>query len=115
MSGRSDAADAQNLGGHLGALGRLKRLAAEFKTVNPSIGPAGEAGAFEQLLLEILAAVGWRGEQRRLFEALPHIEPIASFTMLRAVLARLDVSVIQVPRQQRRAIDEILSLPCGRG
>ena len=98
MSGPSDAADAQNLGGHVGALDRLKRLAAEFKAVNPSIGSAGAAGAFEQLLLEILAAVGWRGEQRRLFEALPHIEQIASFTMLRAVLARLDVSVIQVPR-----------------
>ena len=98
MSMRSDAADAQNLGGHIGALDRLKRLAGEFNTVNPSIGPAGASGAFEQLLLEILAAVGWRGEQRRLFEALPHVEPIASFTMLRAVLARLDVSVIQVPR-----------------
>ena len=97
MSGPSDAG-AQNFGGHVGALGRLKRLAAEFETVNPSIGPAEDTGAFEQLLLEILAAVGWRGEQRRLFEALPYIEPIASFAMLRAVLARLDVSLIHVAR-----------------
>jgi hypothetical protein len=67
--------------------------------VKPSIGLAEGAGAFEQLLLEILAAVGWRGEQRRLFEALPHMEPIASFTMLRTVLARLDVGLIQVARR----------------
>jgi ATP-binding cassette subfamily C protein LapB len=98
MNGPSDDADAQNVGEHVGALGRLKRLAAEFETVNPSIGPAEGTGAFEELLLEILAAVGWRGEQRRLFEALPHIEPIASFAMLRAVLARLDVSLIHVAR-----------------
>src|SRR3990170_522824 len=100
MSGPRDSADAQNPNEHAGAnpsMGRLERLAAEFENANSSIGPVEGTGAFEQLLLEILAAVGWRGEQRRLFEALPHLEPIASFTMLRAVLARLDVNVIQVP------------------
>jgi ABC-type bacteriocin/lantibiotic exporter with double-glycine peptidase domain len=81
------------------AIGRLKKLAAEFETVRPSIGLADSAGPFEQLLLEILAAVGWRGEQRRLFEALPHVETIANFTMLRTVLARLDVNLIPVSRR----------------
>ncbi len=100
MSGPRDAADTRNQDGHAGAhasVDRLKRLAAEFETVNPSIKLAEGIGAFEQLLLEILTAVGWRGDQRRLFEALPHIDPIASFTMLRAVLAHLDVSLIQAP------------------
>ena len=101
MSGPGDAVNAQNPDGHAvanAAIGRLKQLAAEFETVNRSVGLTEGTGAFEQLLLEILAAVGWRGEQRRLFEALPHLEPIASFTMLRTVLARLDVSLIQVAR-----------------
>jgi ABC-type bacteriocin/lantibiotic exporter with double-glycine peptidase domain len=50
------------------------------------------------MLLEILLAVGWRGEQRRLFEVMPHLDPIASVTMLRTVLARLDVSLIKIGR-----------------
>ena len=69
MSGPGDAADTQNPDRHAGAhasIGRLKRLAAEFETANPAIGLAEGRGAFEQLLLEILTAVGWRGEQRRL-------------------------------------------------
>ena len=104
-----DATDAENLG-HTEALGRLEQLATEFETGSRSIGPAASAGEFEQLLLEILTAVGWRGEQRRLFEALPHVEPITSFTMLRAVLARLDVSAIQVPRSSSELSSSYL--PC---
>ena len=67
MSGPSDDADTPNQDGHAGAhasVDRLKRLAAEFRTVSPSIKLAEGTGAFEQLLLEILTAVGWRGDQR---------------------------------------------------
>ena len=110
----SPAQNSDGLAGAHASIDRLKRLVAEFDAVNPSIGQADGRGAFEQLLLEILAAVGWRGEQRRLFEALPHMDPIASFTMLRAVLARLDVEPHQSRAQQRRAIDERFPMPCGR-
>ncbi|MEI9899802.1 MAG: hypothetical protein WDN31_06225 [Hyphomicrobium sp.] len=68
-------------------------------TGRQTIGLAEDAGPFERLLLEILHAVGWRGEQRRLFEVMPHLDPIASFTMLRTVLARLDVSLIRIVRK----------------
>jgi ATP-binding cassette subfamily C protein LapB len=74
-------------------------LAAKLAIAPPPIPLAVGPGLFEQMLLEILTAVGWRGEQRRLVEALPHLEPIASFTMLRAVLANLDVNLIQVARR----------------
>src|SRR5437867_2015984 len=94
----SPARNSDGLAGAHASIGRLKRLIVEFDAVNPSIGQADGKGAFEKLLLEILAAVGWRGERRRLFEALPHVEPIASFNMLRAVLARLDVSLVKVTR-----------------
>jgi ABC-type bacteriocin/lantibiotic exporter with double-glycine peptidase domain len=74
------------------------RHAAGVESGKQSIGLAEGAGPYEQMLLEILLAVGWRGEQRRLFEAMPHLDPIASFTMLRTVLVRLDVSLIKVGR-----------------
>jgi ABC-type bacteriocin/lantibiotic exporter with double-glycine peptidase domain len=51
------------------------------------------------MLLQILQTVGWRGEQRRLFEVMPHLDPIASFTTLRTVLARLGVSLIKIGRR----------------
>ena len=69
------------------------------ETDQHNIGLAEGASTFDQLLLEILAAVGWQGEHRRLFEAVPHLQQIASFTMLRTVLARLDVSLTQVERR----------------
>jgi ABC-type bacteriocin/lantibiotic exporter with double-glycine peptidase domain len=74
------------------------RRAAGSETGKHSIGLAEGAGPFEQMLLEILLAVGWRGEQRRLFEVMPHLDPIASVTMLRTVLARLDVGLIKIGR-----------------
>ena len=72
------------------------------ETQHHSIGLAEDAGAFDRLLLEILATIGWRGEHRRLFEALPHMQQIGSFTMLRTVLDRLDVSLIKVERHGRQ-------------
>jgi ATP-binding cassette, subfamily C, bacterial LapB len=74
------------------------RRAVGSESGKQSIGLAEGAGPYEQMLLEILLAVAWRGEQRRLFEAMPHLRQIASFTMLRTVLARLGVSLFKVGR-----------------
>jgi len=75
------------------------RRAPGAETEKQSIGLAKGAGPFEEMLLQILLAVGWRGEQRRLFEAMPHLDPIASFAMLRTVLSRLGVSMTKVERR----------------
>lgn len=80
------------------------------EAAKPSIGLAEGAGAYDQLLLEILKAVGWRGDHRRLFEGLPHMEAIASFTMLRTVLARMDVSLIRIARRASEL--SVRDLPC---
>ena len=80
-------------------LEQQRRLAAELgpRTADVTISP-GAAGPFERMLCEVLASVGWRGEQEKIFEALPHLEPILSVRMLRAVLARLDVTLIPIER-----------------
>jgi ATP-binding cassette, subfamily C, bacterial LapB len=76
-----------------------QRLAAEFGPArdDPS-GLPGATGPFERMLCEILTSIGWQGEQRKLLEALPHLEPMRSVTMLRTVLARLGVSLIPIER-----------------
>jgi len=89
-------------------------LAAEF---GPQPGDASgmpepeTSGPFERMLCEILTSIGWQGEQHRILEALPHLEPIMSTTMLRTVLARLDVRLIPVERSAAdlSAADD---LPC---
>ncbi|MDP1909894.1 MAG: hypothetical protein Q8K85_16465, partial [Hyphomicrobium sp.] len=43
-----------------------ERRTAGAETGRQSIGLSEDAGPFERFLLEILHAVGWRGEQRRL-------------------------------------------------
>jgi ABC-type bacteriocin/lantibiotic exporter with double-glycine peptidase domain len=76
-----------------------RRLAAEFGAPRPAeAAPAGAVGPFEGMLCEILASVGWRGDEDRIFEVLPHLEPIRSVRTLRAVLARLDVTFVQTER-----------------
>ena len=91
---RDDAAIATNA-----VLEQQRRLAAEL---GPRTGgatlPPGATSPFERMLCEVLASVGWRGEQHRIFEALPHLEPILSVKMLRTVLARLDVDLIPIKR-----------------
>jgi ATP-binding cassette subfamily C protein LapB len=88
-----------------------RRLAAELapKTSGPAI-LRGAAGPFERMLCEVLASIGWQGEQDRIFEALPHLEPIRSFEMLRTVLARLDVSLIPIERGSAELSEE--DFPC---
>ena len=50
------------------------------------------------------------GQQHRIFEALPHLHPVASVRMLRAVLARLDVSLVPIDRHAADLTAE--DLPC---
>ncbi len=80
-------------------LEQQRRLAAEFHpTKNDPPGLKYSMGQFERILCEILTSAGWCGEQHRIFEALPHAEPIRSFRILRTVLARLDVALIAIER-----------------
>ena len=75
-------------------LEQQRRLAAEFESTNSEPATSPQAtGPFARMLCEVLASVGWEGKQHRIFEALPHLGPILSVRMLRAVLARLDVSL----------------------
>jgi ATP-binding cassette, subfamily C, bacterial LapB len=76
-----------------------QRLAAEFGSPQDDPSSLTDAtGPFERMLSEVLTSIGWQGEQRKLLEALPHLEPMLSVTMLRTVLARLDVSLIPIER-----------------
>ena len=92
-------------------LEQQRRLAEEFELTRPHTNCLLEAtGRFERILSGVLASVDWRGPQQRIFEALPHLDPICSFRMLRTVLARLDVRLIPIERRHTRlSMDE---LPC---
>jgi len=80
-------------------LEQQRRLAAEFGEGREGQAAAPElGGAFEGMLCEILVSVGWRGDEDRIFEVLPHLEPILSVRTLRAVLARLDVTLVPIER-----------------
>jgi ATP-binding cassette subfamily C protein LapB len=80
-------------------LEQQRRLAAELGAGEPT-APAlpNASGSFERVLCEMLESVAWRGEQHRIFEALPHMEPIYSVTVLRTVLARLGVNLVPIER-----------------
>lgn len=94
-----DRADATTSAATHAVLEQQRRLAAEFgPRQRDATGLAASAGPFERMLGEILTSAGWRGEQHKLLEALPHLEPIRSFRMLRTVLARLDVNLIPIER-----------------
>ncbi len=50
------------------------------------------------------------GQAASIFEALPHLNPVASVRMLRAVLARLDVNLVPIDRRAADLTEE--DLPC---
>ena len=59
----------------------------------PVYGEDGDllaTGKFGRCLHRLLDALGWRGENRHLLEALPHLEQIDDLETLRSVLARLN-------------------------
>lgn len=61
--------------------------ATDLPQVNEKPGPSA-------CLRPLLTAVGWRGEARHLFEALPHFDEIETVDDLRAVLARLNYNTL---------------------
>ena len=92
-------------------LEQQRRLIAEFGPYKDErAGPPTATGPFAGMLCEILARVGWEGTQHRIFEALPHLKPIASVQMLQAVLARLDVNLVGLDRCASDLLKE--DLPC---
>jgi ABC-type bacteriocin/lantibiotic exporter with double-glycine peptidase domain len=92
-------------------LEQQRRLAAEFEATSSEPSASPEATSpFARMLCEVLASVGWEDKQHRIFEALPHLGPILSVRMLRAVLARLDVSLIPIDRHAADLTSE--DLPC---
>jgi ATP-binding cassette, subfamily C, bacterial LapB len=61
----------------------------------PGAGPSALAATpVEACLRALLTALNWGGDERRLFEACPHLEPIGSIGVLRAVLLRLGFRTI---------------------
>ena len=94
-----------------GVLEQQRRLTAEFELTRHQVHRVPDVmGRFERLLCAILASADWRGPRHRIFEALPHLEPIGSFRMLRTVLARLDVRLI--PSERRASDLSADELPC---
>jgi ATP-binding cassette subfamily C protein LapB len=92
-------------------LEQQRRLAAELGPAAPDASaPPTDSGPFEGVLCEVLTAAGWRGDQHRIFEALPHLEPIRSVRMLRTVLARLGLRLVPIERRPGALSD--LDLPC---
>ncbi len=105
------ASTATGAGAANAVLEQQRRLAEELGPApDDTVDAAGEAAHLEAVLCDVLASVGWRGEHNRIFEALPHLEPIRSLRMLRTVLARLGVRLVPI---ERRAGDlGAQDLPC---
>ena len=103
MSGDGDASqreDAATETATNAVLEQQRRLAAELAPGTQDASAPSRANApFESVLCDVLASVEWRGERHRIFEALPHLEPILSARMLRTVLARLGVGMVRIDRR----------------
>ena len=114
MNGLGDMSAGDDVQGRVArnaVLEQQRRLAVEFGSVKgdaPEFGWAG--GQYERVLCEILTNTGWRGENARIFEALPHLTPILSTQMLRTVLKRLNVSLVPIERVPGELASE--DLPC---
>jgi ATP-binding cassette, subfamily C, bacterial LapB len=92
-------------------LEQRRRLAAELAPrMQDASAPSSATAPFESVLCDVLASIEWPGERHQIFEALPHLEPIRSFRMLRTVLARLDVSLVRIERSPRDLSEK--DLPC---
>ncbi len=59
-------------------------------------GQVDESSAAGACLRPVLAAVGWSGETRHIFEALPHIDRVNDIEGLRAVLASLNFETVKI-------------------
>lgn len=99
-------------GGNDASLNPVHRLQS---VLHDSIGRSGKeqgepdspAGA---CLMPLLSAIGWSGESRHLFEALPHFDSIEDVEGLRAALCRLNLQT--VPRRTAPAALPDTLMPC---
>ena len=80
--------------GEATALGLQQRLQAAFAERAAPPVPSVAATPLEACLRPLLEALHWTGDARRLFEASPHLEPIESIGVLRAVLLRIGFRTI---------------------
>ncbi|MBN9670497.1 peptidase domain-containing ABC transporter [Roseibium aggregatum] len=69
---------------------QLSDLSAEL-CASPDAASRADASPAENCLVPLLEELGWHGNSRLLFEALPHFDSVADFQDLRAVLNRLNV------------------------
>jgi ABC-type bacteriocin/lantibiotic exporter with double-glycine peptidase domain len=112
MNGLGDMSAGDDVQGRVArnaVLEQQRRLAVEFGSVKGDAPKSGWAGGqYERVLCEILTNTGWRGENARIFEALPHLTPILSTQMLRTVLKRLNVSLVPIERAPSELASEDL-------
>jgi ATP-binding cassette, subfamily C, bacterial LapB len=87
------------------ALGLQQRLQAAFAARMAPPAPPSAATPLEACLRPLLEALQWTGDARRLFEASPHLEPIESIGVLRAVLLRIGFRTVPA----RLALDRLTS------
>lgn len=93
------------------------QLAEQFADAQPAApGIFGHPAASQDntpdlsALRHLLAALGWRGEERHLMEALPHFDTIRDLAEFRAVLARLNYETQRKSIGPANLTNEIL--PC---
>jgi ATP-binding cassette, subfamily C, bacterial LapB len=87
------------------ALGLQEQLHAAFAGRAAPPLPPSAATPLEACLRPLLDALHWTGDERRLFEASPHLEPIESIGVFRAVLLRIGFRTIPT----RLALDRLAS------
>ena len=87
------------------ALGLQGQLHAAFAERAAPPVPPSAATPLEACLRPLLDALHWTGDERRLFEASPHLEPIESIGAFRAVLLRIGFRTIPT----RLALDRLAS------
>lgn len=83
----------------------------EWDSALPGAG-GGDRTPAEMCLIPLLREMLWQGNDRLLFEALPHFDRVATVQELRAVLARLNIQTVQLP-VKTAAVNEN-QLPCLR-
>ena len=71
--------------------------------------PEDGAAPAERCLIPLLREMRWQGNDRLLFEALPHFDRIETFQVLRTVLSRLTVKTTSVHGSVPRHFHEKVS------
>ncbi len=73
---------------------------------------AGDRTPAEMCLIPLLREMHWQGNDRLLFESLPHFDRVATIHNLRAVLTRLNIKTGSMPT--KTAVVHVNQLPCLR-